>query len=281
MPAYLDGRDLLFYPVPGAPAAQIRLPKQARAVGTGHGASVLLDSGVVLVFSPNGRLTRRRVPAPGADDLVAVSADGRLVVTASGDAIEARCDNEVLDVPTPEWLCDITGVRCAADGESFGYTYLTSQPWSDFGSYGDRMYGAVVVSTKTGARLESWDTRRHDEEPDILLAWGGDNLVTAMGGEVVWETCAPPERAWDQGPAGGNSPREDFTILLHADVAHILVPPEGGRATLTGIDGQVWVSRAGEGAGLLPDVVGATDPGGEESFGLILADRTWAQRDSV
>jgi hypothetical protein len=180
-----EGR-VLFFNAPGPAGALVPLPESATAVGLGpRGAAVLCADGAVLVLEPGGAVRQnRRIELPADVGRAAISADGSLVVVSTGDGRE-NCDVSKEEngrwglVSTPDFLCAVTDIRCAPDGKSFGYGYRTSQPWSEYGSYGNPLRGAAVFKADGTAIREDYDTRRHNEDPEIKLAWGdgGDPLV--------------------------------------------------------------------------------------------------------
>ena len=126
------------------------------------------------------------IPDP---ELAALSANGELVVLAREDAIVALTLGDAIDVVAPDFFQHATSVACHPDGQSFGYGFLTSQPFAQWGSYGERCFG-FVVSDSAGAvlRFEA-DERDHDEEPTFHGAWDPDAhlLVTAIAHDPGFE----------------------------------------------------------------------------------------------
>jgi hypothetical protein len=256
----LHDRRVLFFEAPGLARVSIALPDEAKAVGLSRGgAAVLCADGVILTATLDGTFQRlRRIELPADCGRASISADGSLVLVSTHDGREdtgvSRERNGTWSwVSVPDFLCQVTDVRCAPDGESFGYAYLTGQPWSENGSYGNRMYGAAVFTAAGELLREDWDTRSHDETPQLRLAWGSgaDPLVLSFEhvpegeGEVLasWGrrgSGSPP--VWNAGPLGA-APVEDEERVELANTAgrEIAVSPDGMLVGAVDVAGDVWL----------------------------------------
>lgn len=292
------GGRVLFFQGPGPASASAPLPDTAIAVCPGPtSAAVLCAEGDILILSPDGSAHRvRRVDLPEGTALAAVSADGsRVVVSArAGGKDTGVCREEEGQwawLSEPDFLCAITSVRCAPDGKTFGYAYRTSQPWSEDGSYGSRMYGAVVFAADGRALREDWDTRAHDEEPNISLAWGADGepLVllfndAARGcGEVIasWgQAQSEPARPWDTGPLGSNAlaSEERLVVTSSAGVA-VSISPDGRVVGALDADGNVWVlDGPGRRRCRAAERAIAIELGAAPLIGWVSAEGVWTQK---
>lgn len=212
-----EGR-VLFFNAPGPASASAKLPDNVIALGLGpEGAAALCSDGAILAIQPDGSIRpNRRVDLPAGVARAAISADGSLIVVSErigedGWDVSREENGAWSPVSIPDFLCAVMDVRCAPDGKTFGYTYRTGQPWSDYGSYGSRMYGAAVLAADGTVLRQDCDTRSHDKSPEIDLAWGagGDPLVLSMMEttwhlyEVIvsWGRPRPgPYQMWEGGP---------------------------------------------------------------------------------
>jgi hypothetical protein len=239
-----EGRVRFFNAV-GSASASAKLPDNVVALGLGpEGAAALCSDGAILAIQPDGSIRpNRRIDLPAGVARAAISADGSLIV------VSERIGQDGLDVfreengawhpvRTPDFLCAVMDVRCAPDGKSFGYTYRTGQPWSDYGSYGSRMYGAAVLAADGTVLRQDWETRYHDESPEIDLAWGagGDPLVLSMGEttrhffEVIVSWGQPrtsPYHSWECGPLD-SPPLESELRFSHTIGAKAIAVSPGG-----------------------------------------------------
>lgn len=279
MPAYRDRDRLLFYREPGPPNAAILLPPETRATSAGpDGASVLLNDGQLIVFDLDGvavHLTQH--PArPHPDARVAISANGALVIVASDESIVAWREEHPTDLLTPDFLVAITHICCAPAGDSFGYAWLTGQPWSEQGSYGDRLVGVSIFSDGRAADVEHWRARDYDATPVPVFAWT-ENVLIVSDEQEVWRHAAPRDRQDSFFTAGGRRAEAVHRITAEP-AAQIVLSPDGVRTTLTTTDHNLMMVLGERSTTLLmiPDAIGVTDFGGPDEYGMIRHDRSWA-----
>lgn len=250
----------LFFEAPGPAGAVVPLPVDTLAACAGEDeVCVLRASGEVQCLTLNGAWrTVRRVSLPADVEHAAVSGNGALVVVST--RADRSCDvlletgGRWPPVRTPEWLCGVNGLGCAADGRSFGYAYLTEQPWSDYGSYGDPLAGAVVLSADGTVLGEEWDIReRFVKAPRVQLAWGagGEPLVVAETGPgpadgdvtAFWgRSVGGPVRAESEGVplCDAEGSPELYDVLLGGGEM-LTVSPDGDRVGAVDLAGGAWV----------------------------------------
>jgi hypothetical protein len=257
-----DGGRWFWYDAPGCIAATRWLGRQFLAAGVGCAQSAVLDtSGSIWAIDHDGPNFLRRVKLPGDVTLAALSPDGGLIACVVDDGKGAAgvwvCRGDGwARVSEPDFLCAVTDVRCAEDGASFGYAWRTSQPWSEWGSYGDRMAGTVVLDADGNPIREVWSERRHDDDRlRRILAWGpgGDPLVCscapdptktgATGETTVYtggRTC--PDPGWCTCPVGA-PPREGGigVELLFQDAVRAVVSRDGRRVGAVDREGTAWL----------------------------------------
>ncbi|MCC6551457.1 MAG: hypothetical protein IT372_00360, partial [Polyangiaceae bacterium] len=201
-------RQWLWYDGPGAPAMVVDLPADLLAIGLSARQSAAFDaSGGVWQIGPAGLRLRHRVPLPGEVERAAISASGDLIVVAlaGSPGIRVARGEAWTDAREPDFLQEVTDLRCAEDGTSFGYAWLGSQPVSDFGSYGERQAGGVVIGADGSPLREIWEDRdRDDFRVRRVLAWGrgADPLVFSRASERAGEPGATEVHA------GGRPQRE-------------------------------------------------------------------------
>ena len=113
------------------------------------------------------------VDAPPNPALAALSVDGALVALADTDESEPLVlhENVAIHYESYDFYDNTTSLYVHPDGGSWGYGFLTGQPWSEWGSYGDRLHGFMVCdATGTTLRVEQ-DYRAHDEFPVMHGFW--------------------------------------------------------------------------------------------------------------
>lgn len=290
---------VFFFDAPGPAAAVVQLPAGLLAVNAGPTcASALGADGSVWALTPTGLGLRQRLRLPQGVTRAGISADGSLLVV-SPHADEDECSVQVLrrgaweKLLAPDFLCAVTDVRCAADGRTFGYAWRTSQPYGDYGSYGSRLHGVVVLSADGEPLHESWDFRDFDDElARRLVAWGpgGDPLVHAVpsAGDARWQRGGvdvsyggPPTddaSPWNHGPAGARRRRGEtfFTLPSPGDVVSAAVSADGDVAGVVDADGIVWLlSRSRSAIGRVAGGVVALEFGALPLVGVVTADGVW------
>lgn len=299
-PAWIvDHQDrVYFFDAPGPAVGVVALPPKLLAVGTGPmRASALGADGSVWAITPTGLERRRRVWLPGDVLRAGISADGGLlVVSPRGD--EAGCSVQVLrgeaweTILAPDFLCAVTDVRCAADGQTFGYAWRTSQPWGDYGSYGSPYHGVVVLEADGKPLHETWDFRDDDESVRRLAAWGpaGNPLVWCVpsaGGALWMRGCtdvtygAPPlddPAPWNHGPAGSPERRggTSFVLAPAAEVVRAVVSADGDVVGAVDADGVAWLlDRSRSAIARVAEGVIAMEVGTLPLVGVVTAEGIW------
>lgn len=183
---FVYGGALLVYRRPGQqPWARVALPDDAlaHAVGPGYATCLCADGRIVRVHAEGGNQDLAMLELGVDIQRAAISANARMVVV-SRPVVGSMTDTCTVlvwlegawlgHIDTPDFLVEVTDIRCAADGASFAYGFHTGQPWSDYGSYGDRAYGSVVLRADGSAERLDSDMRSHDEEPEIRIVWTPD-----------------------------------------------------------------------------------------------------------
>lgn len=163
-----------------------RLPEETLAIGHHRTQACALGvDGTLWRYGPGGAEIVRHIALPSATILAAISGDGTLIVVATDEPDVHIVSPEPQWVSTPDFLWRIDSVCCARDGSAYGYSWLTSQPWSDYGSYGDRERGMNVIAVQGDHSWQQRDHRRHDDDASthlLAIGRGGWPVVSARHG---------------------------------------------------------------------------------------------------
>lgn len=172
--AFWNGRELVLF-VEGATKATrvIAFPESVQASGfDGEHLSLVFLDGESVTFHRNRVSWCTFSPMVNA----ATSADGDVVAGADQGTdghpgmvyLVSGATNSFVD--EPDWFLGSAGVGCSPDGSHAAYSYWTSQPYSEWGSYGNRMQGTMVVNVATGEQVyHEFDYREFDEFPRFQL----------------------------------------------------------------------------------------------------------------
>jgi hypothetical protein len=186
------------------------LPDSPLAVGvSARSAAVVTTEGTIFVLDATGtRVGHRRVRLPDDLEQLAVSPDGErlaAVIRQPSHDDPVRLETWHADrwsrAAEPDYFVAVTSMRFD-DAGWLGYAWLTGQPWSSYGSYGSRRYGAAVLDDTGTPRMETWDTRTHDWAPRFELAWTADALVSV---EYLDDECGEIAAYARRDPADANA----------------------------------------------------------------------------
>ena len=138
----------------------------------GAGAAVVIErAGELVFYNERAEIAQRHVIGElGSFTMAACDARGETIIAANEDAAYILRDDEWSQLEQPDWFEGVGSVACSPTGAIVGYTYFTSQPWSEWGSYGDRLYGFAIFSAACEPLFEFYEPREYDEYPDLRLS---------------------------------------------------------------------------------------------------------------
>ncbi len=199
----VHARELL--DLSGHDATVVPLPRPHVALAAWRDRAALLTPDLQIWRLARGRWSYAYTADASPDPaLAALSVDGSLIAIADTEESEPRVLHENASVyyESYDFYHRTTSLYVHPDGGSWGYGFLTEQPWSEWGSYGDRLLGFMVCDA-TGATLRvEQDHRAHDEFPVMHGFWDPHaNLLATVsvedGDAEMWEL---EWAAWVHGP---------------------------------------------------------------------------------
>lgn len=192
----------------GHDATVVPLPRPHVALAAWRDRAALLTPDLQVWRLERGRWSYAYT-ATGPPDpaLAALSADGALVALAPTAADEPLVlhENAPVHVDAFDVYERTTSLYVHPEGGSWGYGFLTGQPWGEWGSYGDRMFGFMVHGARGDRLRAEYDSRYHDEVPFMHGAWDPHaNLLATVSEEhgeaeiwdIAWAANEPGPEHW-------------------------------------------------------------------------------------